>query len=58
MKWSQIRTAYEKDLFSSKVAPGLRKATKLTPDHVDLTPRSRMRVNLAAQVMIDIVILF
>ena len=40
---------FEDDVGIGRAAPGLRK-TKLTVDHVDLNPRSRMRVNLAVQV--------
>jgi len=31
-------------------SPGLRKMPKLTNDHINLGPRTRMRVNLAVQV--------
>ena len=47
--WVQIRTMFEEDLGGGRIAPGLRK-TKLTVDHIELTPRSRMKVNLAVQV--------
>ena len=43
---------YEGDLGLTQAAPGLRKMLRLTEDHIVLTPRLRMRVNFAAQVII------
>ena len=42
---------YEWDLGLTRAAPGLRKMHRLAEDHIVLTPRLRMRVNLAAQVI-------
>lgn len=41
---------YEWDLGMHRHAPALRMMVKLTEDHISLTPRLRMRVNLAVQV--------
>ena len=43
---------YEWDLGLTQATPGLRKMHHLIEDHIVLTPRLRMRVNLAAQVII------
>uniref|UniRef100_A0A7M5VCD5 Transposable element P transposase n=1 Tax=Clytia hemisphaerica TaxID=252671 RepID=A0A7M5VCD5_9CNID len=51
IRWAHIRNAYEMDLNKNSLAPGLRKLHKITFDHIHLTPRLRMRVNLAAQVL-------
>lgn len=60
ISWKHLVDLYEEDLglegrtseFSLNVkAPGLRKLHKLTEDHITLTPRSRMTVKLAAQVI-------
>ena len=48
--WQHIISVYEWDLGMHIHAPGLRKLPKLTGEHVNLSPRLRMRVNLAAQV--------
>lgn len=48
--WSHLVSIYEQDLNLKAFAPGLRKLHKITFDHIHLTPRLRMRVNLAAQV--------
>ena len=40
----------EEDLGMRQVAPGLRKLIKLREEHIRLTPRDRVQVNLAAQV--------
>jgi len=49
--WSHLRYAYESDLNLKSFTPGLRKLNRITFDHIHLTPRLRMRVNLAAQVI-------
>ena len=41
---------YEWDLGVDRVALGLKMGHKLREEHIKLNPRSRMRVNLAAQV--------
>ena len=48
--WHQIVGLYEWDLGPMRNALGLRFQPKLRDEHVNLTPQSRMRVNLAAQV--------
>ena len=50
MGWHQIVSVYEWDLGPMRNAIGLRFAPKLKDEHINLTPQSRMRVNLAAQV--------
>ena len=40
---------YEWDLGLTQAGPGLRKMHCLTEDHIVLTPRLRVRVNLATQ---------
>ena len=48
--WSHISQIYDEQLES-----GLKFVPKLTGDHINLTPYSVMRVNLAAQVLSDTV---
>ena len=48
--WSHISQIYNEQLQS-----GLKFVPKLTCDHINLTPYSVMRVNLAAQVLSDTV---
>ena len=49
LSWQHIISLLEYDLGFARVAPGLRQ-TKLTPEHVFLSPRSRMNVSLVAEV--------
>jgi len=49
--WHHILSVYEWDLGIARGAIGLRMGHKLREEHVNLNPRSRMRVNLAAQVL-------
>ena len=51
MGWHQILKLYEWDLGLNRAAIGLTMGHKLTEEHIHLNPRSRMRVNLAAQVI-------
>ncbi|XP_066918923.1 uncharacterized protein [Clytia hemisphaerica] len=51
LSWNQIRFVYELDLNKNSLSPGLRRLPRLTNDHIRLGPRTRMRVNLAAQVL-------
>ena len=47
-----MQSLYETSLLSGAKSGGLQLAHKLTREHIFLTPRSRMRVDLAAQVYI------
>ena len=49
--WQHILSVYEWDLGMNRAAIGLRKLFKLTDEHINLSPRLRMRLNLAAQVI-------
>jgi len=51
ISWRHIIDVYEWDLFKSKNNPGLRKMYKVKEDHVKLSPRGRMSVQAAAQVL-------
>ena len=48
--WHQLMKLYDWDLGPSRYAFGIRFGHKLRHEHMKLDPRSRMRVNLAAQV--------
>ena len=48
--WPHLLDTFEWDLAAHKDAPWLRMMHRLTPDHIHLSPSSRMRVYLAAQV--------
>ena len=48
--WNNSVNVSEEDLGMRQVAPGLRKLIKLREEHIRLTPRDRVQVNLAAQV--------
>ncbi|XP_047142661.1 uncharacterized protein LOC124816953 [Hydra vulgaris] len=48
--WYQIISLYEWDLGLGRDAVGLTMGHKLSEEHISLNPRTRMRVNLAAQV--------
>ncbi|XP_066926644.1 uncharacterized protein [Clytia hemisphaerica] len=50
VSWQHIISLFELDIGLNRIAPGFRQ-TKLTVEHVRLTPRSRMKVSLAAQVL-------
>ncbi|XP_065657923.1 uncharacterized protein LOC136082472 isoform X1 [Hydra vulgaris] len=54
--WPQIMNVYEWDLGMFHDAVGLRLGHKLRDEHIHLTPQSRMRVNLAAQVLSQTVV--
>nr|XP_047125903.1 uncharacterized protein LOC101241084 isoform X2 [Hydra vulgaris] len=54
--WPQIMNVYEWDLGMFHDAVGLRMGHKLRDEHIQLTPQSRMRVNLAAQVLSQTVV--
>ena len=49
ISWQHVISLLDFNIGRNRCAPGLR-MTKLTPEHVFLTPRSRMNVSLAAQV--------
>uniref|UniRef100_A0A7M6DPD0 Uncharacterized protein n=1 Tax=Clytia hemisphaerica TaxID=252671 RepID=A0A7M6DPD0_9CNID len=49
--WHHIVNVYNWDLGPARHVVGLRMGHKLREEHVNLDPRSRMRVNLAAQVL-------
>eukprot|EP00111_Clytia_hemisphaerica_P020420 TCONS_00060169-protein len=51
MGWHQILDLYDWDLGPSRYCFGIRFGHKLRHEHIKLDPRSRMRVNLAAQVL-------
>ena len=51
ISWNHIVDIYENDMYL-----GLRKMHKLREEHVRLSPRHRMRVKLAAQVIISYVL--
>ena len=51
ISWEHVRDLYEWDLGRHRSSYGLRKCPRLTEDHISLSPRLRMRVNLAAQVL-------
>ena len=51
ISWQHMVSVYEWDLGMNRPAIGLRKLFKLTDEHVSLSPRLRMRLNLAAQVI-------
>ena len=50
ISWQHVVSAYEWDLGMHRYAPGLRKMPRLSEEHINLSPRLRMRVNLAVQV--------
>ncbi|XP_065675289.1 uncharacterized protein LOC136091541 [Hydra vulgaris] len=54
--WHQIISLYEWDVGFLRDAPGLRMGHKLRDEHINLTPQSRMRVNLAVQVLSSTVV--
>lgn len=51
--WNHTVQVYEWDLNEKSQSYGLRVLNKLTEDHIKLTPRLRMKVKLAAQVLKD-----
>jgi len=51
ISWQHIVDRYTQDLGMNRGAPGLRMLPKLTEDHITLSPRLRMRVYLAVQVL-------
>ncbi|XP_057290356.1 uncharacterized protein LOC130613056 [Hydractinia symbiolongicarpus] len=51
ISWNHLVNVYEWDLNLHGAAPGLRKLYKLKEDHIKLTPRLRMQVKLATQVL-------
>ena len=57
ISWKHIVDVYEWDLLRNPDVLGLRMLPKLTEDHINLQPRSRMKVKLAAQVCQKFVIL-
>jgi len=50
LEWKHVENLYEATLVCAARSGGLKLAHKLTREHIFLTPRSRMRVDLAAQV--------
>ena len=50
MEWKHVEDLYGVTLQTAARSGGLKLAHKLTREHVFLTPHSRMRVDLAAQV--------
>ena len=52
--WHHIINVYNWDLGPARHVVGLRMGHKLREEHINLDPRSRMRVNLAAQVILNI----
>ena len=50
ISWLHLVDCYEWDLNLNAGAPGLRMLYKLKEDHINLSPRLRMQVKLAAQV--------
>ena len=50
MSWKDIVDAYKWDLSNGQYGIGLRKIPRLTEEYINLTPRLRMKVKLAAQV--------
>ena len=51
ISWSHLTTVYEVDTAPGK---GVRMIPKVKPEHIKLTSFSKMRVDLAAQVLIYI----
>ena len=51
ISWQHLINLYEWDLGMRRFASGWKLLHKLTEDYIALTPRHRMRVNLAAQVI-------
>ena len=54
ISWQHVENLYAEDLGLDSSAIGLRKLPFLTHEHIYLGPRTRMRVNLAAQVNLNI----
>ena len=52
LEWKHVEELYEATVSSASRSLGLRLAHKLTRKHVYFTPHSRMRVDLAAQVIL------
>ena len=50
ISWNHVVDVYEWDLGLHRFSPGLRLLHKLREEHINLSPRHRMRVKLAAQV--------
>ena len=51
ISWKHIVDLYEEDTGIDRIGTtGLRRLPKLREDHINLTPRHRMKVKLAAQV--------
>lgn len=50
ISWQHFVSIYEWDLGMNRDAVGLRMLHKLTDEHINLSPRLRMRVYLAVQV--------
>jgi len=51
ISWQHLVNLYEWDLGMHRAAPGLRMVPRLSEDHITLSPRLRMRVYLAVQVL-------
>ncbi|XP_033103726.1 uncharacterized protein LOC117106473, partial [Anneissia japonica] len=51
IKWNHLLDTYNWDVGMQKTCPGLRMLHKWTYEHLHLTPSSRMRVYMAAQVL-------
>ena len=51
ISWKQVVELYEEDIGIDSIGTtGLRIFPKIREDHIDLTPKHRMKVNSAAQV--------
>jgi len=51
ISWLHIKDVYEWDLGKNRLSPGLRKIHKVKDEHINLSPRGRMNVKAAAQVL-------
>ena len=54
ISWQHLKTLYETKVSVAKNLKGLYLLKKLSLEHIQLTSYSRMKVNLTAQVGIDI----
>ena len=54
IKWQTVVNLYNKHCLAKHSAPGLSILLKLRYEHIKLTSYSKMRVDLAAQVCLDI----
>ena len=50
MSWMHIVRVYEDDIGLENLHPALRKLNKIKEEHINLSPRHRIRLQLAAQV--------